>query len=110
MALACDFRVAAKSAKLGSATLRFGLLPDEGEQYLCAIDGTAKSMDFYQQTGLFDAEQAVGLGLVREVVDDADLESRAMAMATDIANGPQVAQRLLKRSVYNAADMILNNH
>ena len=43
---------------------------------------------------------------MHEVVDDADLESRAMAMATDIANGPQVAQRLLKRLVYNAADMI----
>ena len=55
---------------------------------------------------IVDAEQALDLGLVHEVVDDADLESRAMAMATDIANGPQVAQRLLKRSVYNAADMI----
>src|SRR6478735_11899085 len=30
LALACDFRVASTEAKLGSATLRFGLLPDEG--------------------------------------------------------------------------------
>jgi 2-(1,2-epoxy-1,2-dihydrophenyl)acetyl-CoA isomerase len=52
------------------------------------------------------ADQALELGLLHEVVDDHELESRAMEMATDIANGPQVAQRLLKRSIYNAADMI----
>lgn len=34
LALACDFRVAAEGARLGSATLRFGLLPDEGGHYL----------------------------------------------------------------------------
>ena len=107
LALACDFRVAAASAKLGSATLRFGLLPDEGGQYLCVqLMGVAKSMDFFINKRILSADQALELGLLREVVDDHELESRAMEMATDIANGPQVAQRLLKRSIYNAADMI----
>ena len=107
LALACDFRVAAASAKLGSATLRFGLLPDEGGQYLCVqLMGVAKSMDFFINKRILSADQALELGLLHEVVDDHELESRAMEMATDIANGPQVAQRLLKRSIYNAADMI----
>ena len=107
LALACDFRVAAASAKLGSATLRFGLLPDEGGQYLCVqLMGVAKSMDFFINKRILSANQALELGLLHEVVDDHELESRAMEMATDIANGPQVAQRLLKRSIYNAADMI----
>ena len=107
LALACDFRVAAASAKLGSATLRFGLLPDEGGQYLCVqLMGVAKSMDFFINKRILSADQALELGLLHEVVDDYELESRAMEMATDIANGPQVAQRLLKRSIYNAADMI----
>ena len=107
LALACDFRVAAASAKLGSATLRFGLLPDEGGQYLCVqLMGVAKSMDFFINKRILTADQALELGLLHEVVDDHELESRAMEMATDIANGPQVAQRLLKRSLYNAADMI----
>ena len=107
LALACDFRVAATSAKLGSATLRFGLLPDEGGQYLCVqLMGVAKSMDFFINKRILSADQALELGLLHEVVDDHELESRAMEMATDIANGPQVAQRLLKRSIYNAADMI----
>ena len=107
LALACDFRVAAVSAKLGSATLRFGLLPDEGGQYLCVqLMGVAKSMDFFINKRILSAEQALELGLLHEVVADNELESRVMEMATDIANGPQVAQRLLKRSIYNAADMI----
>ena len=107
LALACDFRVAAVSAKLGSATLRFGLLPDEGGQYLCVqLMGVAKSMDFFINKRILSAEQALELGLLHEVVADHDLESRVMEMATEIANGPQVAQRLLKRSIYNAADMI----
>ena len=106
MALACDFRVAAKSARLGSATLRFGLLPDEGGQYLCVqLMGVAKTMDFFINKRIVTAEEAEALGLVHEVVTDDELEERVMAMAADIAEGPQVAIRLLKRSVYNAADM-----
>jgi len=106
MALACDFRVAAKSARLGSATLRFGLLPDEGGQYLCVqLMGVAKTMDFFINKRIVTAEEAESLGLVHEVVTDDELEERVMAMVTDIAEGPQVAIRLLKRSVYNAADM-----
>lgn len=106
MALACDFRVAAKSARLGSATLRFGLLPDEGGQYLCVqLMGVAKTMDFFINKRIVTAEEAEALGLVHEVVTGDELEERVMAMATDIAEGPQVAIRLLKRSVYNAADM-----
>ena len=106
MALACDFRVAAKSARLGSATLRFGLLPDEGGQYLCVqLMGVAKTMDFFINKRIVTAEEAEALGLVHEVVTDDELEERVMAMATGIAEGPQVAIRLLKRSVYNAADM-----
>ena len=107
LALGCDFRGAAVWAKLGSATLRFGLLPDEGGQYLCVqLMGVAKSMDFFINKRILSAEQALELGLLHEVVADHELESRVMEMATDIANGPQVAQRLLKRSIYNAADMI----
>ena len=106
LALACDFRIAAESARLGSATLRFGLLPDEGGQYLCVqLMGVAKTMEFFIKKRIVDAAEAHALGLVHEVVPDAALETRTMDLATEIANGPQVAIRMLKRSVYNAADM-----
>lgn len=106
LALACDFRIAAQSARIGSATLRFGLLPDEGGQYLCVqLMGVAKTMDFFINKRIVGAAEALELGLLHEVVANDALEDRVMALATDIANGPQVATRMLKRSVYNAADM-----
>lgn len=106
LALACDFRIASTEARLGSATLRFGLLPDEGGQYLLVqLLGVAKTMDFLMRNRIVSAQEALELGLVHEVVPPDGLLNRAMDLARELANGPQVAMRLLKRAVYNAAEM-----
>lgn len=106
LALSCDFRIAADTARMGSATLRFGLLPDEGGQYLLVqAMGVAKTMDFLMRKKIVDAAEALELGLVHEVVSAAELEPAAMAFASELARGPQVSMRLLKRSVYNAAEL-----
>src|SRR3954449_8268745 len=61
-ALACDFRIAARSARLGSATLRFGLLPDEGGHWLLVQQlGVARSMDFLMRKRIVTAEEALQL-------------------------------------------------
>jgi 2-(1,2-epoxy-1,2-dihydrophenyl)acetyl-CoA isomerase len=105
-ALACDFRIAARSAQLGSATLRFGLLPDEGGQWLLVQHlGVARTMDFLMRKRIVDGQAAHELGLVHEVVDDDQLMLAAMELATELANGPQVAMRMLKRSINQAANM-----
>ena len=106
LALACDFRIAGESARMGSATLRFGLLPDEGGQYLLVqLLGVAKTMDFLMRKRIVSAAEAHELGLVHEVVPDLELAERALAFARELAEGPQVAMRMLKRSVYNAAEL-----
>ena len=106
LALACDFRIAARGARLGSATLRFGLLPDEGGQYLLVqLLGVAKTMDFLIRRRIVDADEALALGLVHEVVAKDELEAATMALAAELADGPQVSMRLLKRSIYNAAEL-----
>jgi 2-(1,2-epoxy-1,2-dihydrophenyl)acetyl-CoA isomerase len=108
LALACDFRIAARGARMGSATLRFGLLPDEGGQYLLVqLLGVAKTMDFLMRKRIIEADEALELGLVHEVVEPAELDARALELATELANGPQVSMRLLKRSIYNAAELSL---
>lgn len=105
LALACDFRIAAAGVRLGSATLRFGLLPDEGGQYLLVQHlGLARAMDFLMRKRIVTAEEALALGLVHEVVAPDELEGAAQALALELASGPQVAMRMLKRSVYSAAD------
>ena len=106
LALACDFKIAAESAKLGSATLRFGLLPDEGGQYLLMQHlGLAKTMDFIMRKRIVGAEEAMSLGLVNSVVPDSDLRAEAASLAEEFANGPQVAMRMMKRSIYQAAEL-----
>ncbi|MEQ8857103.1 MAG: enoyl-CoA hydratase/isomerase family protein [Pseudomonadales bacterium] len=109
LALSCDFRIAAAGARLGSATLRFGLLPDEGGQYLLVQHlGLARALDFLMRKRIVTAEEALELGLVHEVVPADSLEAAATALANELANGPQVSMRLLKRSLYNAAELTWN--
>jgi 2-(1,2-epoxy-1,2-dihydrophenyl)acetyl-CoA isomerase len=108
LALACDFRVASSDARLGSATLRFGLLPDEGGHALVVqLIGLAKAMDFFMRKRIVSAAEALELGLVHQVVPPDQLMPTAMDLARELAAGPQVAMRLLKRSLYNAADATL---
>ena len=106
LALACDFRIASQGVRMGSATLRFGLLPDEGGQYLLVqLLGVSRAMDFMMRKRIIEAEEALELGLVHEVVPSEQLEDATMELATEFAEGPQVSMRLLKRSIYNAAEM-----
>ncbi len=106
LALACDFRIAARGARMGSATLRFGLLPDEGGQYLLVQHmGVARTLDFLMRKRIVTADEALELGLVHEVAEPDHLRERTLELATELADGPQVSMRLLKRSVYNAAEL-----
>lgn len=106
LALACDFRIASEEARVGSATLRFGFLPDEGGQYLLVQHlGVAKTIDFLMRNRIVDAAEALELGLVHEVVAPDKLMECALELARELAEGPQVAMRLLKRSIYSAAEL-----
>ena len=104
LALACDFRIASSEAKLGSATLRFGYQPDEGGHYLLVQHlGVSRAMEFMMRKRIVPAEEALRLGLVNQVVEPADLMEQTRALARELHEGPQLAMRLLKRSIYNAA-------
>ena len=84
---------------------RFGLLPDEGGHYLLVQHlGVARTLDFLMRKRIVTAEEALELGLVTEVVAPEALDESAQRLAEELANGPQVSMRMLKRSVYNAAD------
>lgn len=106
LALSCDFRIASTEARLGSGTLRFALLPDEGGQYLLVQHmGLSRTMDFLMRKKIVPAQEAMSLGLVSEVVAADALMDVTEALAREMAEGPQVAMRLLKRTVYNAAEL-----
>lgn len=105
LALCCDFRIGSTAARLGSATLRFALLPDEGGHALLVQHlGLAGALDFVLRKRIVGAEEALALGLLNEVTAPENLMPAAMALAAELAEGPQVAMRMLKRSLYNAAE------
>jgi 2-(1,2-epoxy-1,2-dihydrophenyl)acetyl-CoA isomerase len=105
LALSCDFRIASSEARLGSGTLRFGLLPDEGGHFLLVqLLGVARAMDFLMRNRFVAGAEAFELGLVHEVAPPEQLMERTLVLARDLANGPQTAMRLLKRAIYTAAE------
>ena len=104
MALACDLRVAADSARFGTAFARVGYSGDFGGSYfLTQLVGTAKARELYFTADLLDAQQALALGLVNRVVPDSQLEEQTLALASRLARGPSVAYRYMKRN-FNAAE------
>ena len=110
LALACDFRIAAESARLGDTSLRFALIPDEGGAYFfprfLPMDRALK-MSLLSE--VYPARQALELGLVTEVVPDAELMTAARAFAGRLAEGPPIAIRITKRMMYRQRTMELDN-
>jgi len=104
LALACDLRVAADSARVGTAFARVGYSGDFGGSfYLTQLVGTAKARELYFTAEMLDAQQALALGLVNRVVPDARLEDETLALAGRLARGPRIAYAYMKRNL-NAAE------
>ena len=110
LALSCDFRIAAESAKLGDTSLKFALIPDEGGAYLFPrFLGLEKALKMSLLSEVYPARQAHELGLVTEVVPDAELMPRARQWAERLAAGPPIAIRITKRMMYKQLTMGLDN-
>jgi 2-(1,2-epoxy-1,2-dihydrophenyl)acetyl-CoA isomerase len=103
LALACDLRVAARSARFGTAFATVAFSGDLGGSWLLTrLVGTAKARELYFTADLFDAEKAMDLGLITKIVDDASLRSETMALAQRIARGPTIAYGYMKRNLHAA--------
>jgi len=110
LALSCDFRIAAESAKLGDTSLRFALIPDEGGAYLFPrFMGLERALKMSLFSEVYSAREAKDLGLVTEVVPDAELMTAARRWAGQLADGPPLAIRIAKRMMYKQLTMNLEN-
>jgi 2-(1,2-epoxy-1,2-dihydrophenyl)acetyl-CoA isomerase len=110
LALSCDFRIAAESARLGDTSLKFALIPDEGGAYLFPrFLGLEKALKMSLFSEVYPARQAKELGLVTEVVPDAELMTCARQWADRLAAGPPIAIRITKRMMYKQLTMSLDN-
>jgi 2-(1,2-epoxy-1,2-dihydrophenyl)acetyl-CoA isomerase len=104
LALACDLRIAGRSARMTTAFAKVGLSGDYGGTwFLTQLVGTAKARELYYLSEVLDAARIEALGLANRVVADAELAAETMALAERLANGPSVALRYMKRNL-NAAE------
>jgi 2-(1,2-epoxy-1,2-dihydrophenyl)acetyl-CoA isomerase len=103
LALAGDISIAAPSAYLQSAFVNLGLVPDTGATWLIARGaGRAKAMEMMLLGDRVQASEALNLGLITRVVDDAALLAEARAVALRLAKGPSVALGLIRKQVSSA--------
>ena len=110
LACACDFRLAAASAKLGDTSGKVGLLPDEGGAWLFPrLMGLDRALKMTLLSEIYDAATAAGLGLVTEVVADGLLEARTLEFAAALATRAPLAVRLSKTMMQRAGQIGLED-
>jgi 2-(1,2-epoxy-1,2-dihydrophenyl)acetyl-CoA isomerase len=106
LALACDLRFAAESARLVVAFVRIGLVPDAGLLYfLPRLVGPAKTLELSWTGDPVGAQEAYELGIVNKVLPDDQVLGHTQELAVRLARGPQKAIALIKRAVNQAHEL-----
>jgi enoyl-CoA hydratase/carnithine racemase len=106
IALSCDLRIAAESAFLSTGYARIGLSGDYGIAWLLShivTPGHARQLMLTSER--VTASRAYEIGLVNEVVPADELMAAAMAQASVLAKGPQVAYAYIKDNLDEALDI-----
>ena len=105
LALHADIIVAARNARFGQPEIRVGIMPGGGAtQRLIRTIGKYRAMKMMLTGEPVTAEDAFSMGMVSEVVADEDLETRAVALATQIASLPPLALHMIKEVALSGAD------
>ena len=103
LAMACDLRIAGRSARFGTGFAGVGYSGDFGGSWsLTRLVGTAKARELYFLGDVIDASAAASLGLVNRVVEDEALQRETTALARRIADGPRIAYGYMKRNLFAA--------
>jgi len=108
LALACDLRLAAKSAKFGSPEAKVSSSVTGGAMRLLPmLVGPAKAKELLFTSEYIDGEEAARIGLVNYVVDDDKLMDEAFALAEKIFPNSAFSIRLIKRGIDMAPEVSL---
>ncbi len=104
LAVRCDLRVCAASAKLGMPPAKLGLIYGHtGLERFIDVIGVAYTKQLFLTGRNLDAERAEHIGLVNEVVADAEVESIALALAGEIAANAPLSMKGNKRTIETLA-------
>ena len=108
-ALACDIVLAARSARFDQAFVRISLLPDlGGTWFLPHLVGDARARALAMLGTSLTAEETERMGMVWQVVDDAELMDEAGKLARRLASGPTLAYAAIKQAIHSSATNTLD--
>ena len=109
LALACDFRVAAQSARFAETYAKIGLAPGGGGAYfLPRLVGTGRALELLWTAEFIDADLALKIGLVNHVFPNDTMMDETRKIAKRIASMPPLSVRLIKRAVYQGLNADMN--
>lgn len=99
IALACDLRIAADTARFVVGFSGIGLVPDSGVSlFLPALIGLGRASEFTFSNQAITAQQALAWGLINRLVPASELHDQSMLWANGLAGGPVGAFALTKRA------------
>jgi 2-(1,2-epoxy-1,2-dihydrophenyl)acetyl-CoA isomerase len=108
LALACDLRIAATSARLITGWARFAFTGDYGGAwFLTRLIGPSRALELLATNASLTADEAHALGLVNRVVADSEFADTWMAWAAELASGPTAAIAGMKANVHDALELTL---
>ncbi len=108
LALWCDLRIATEGSTLGYPERRWGVpLIDGGTQRLPRIVGLGRALDLILTGRMIDAQEALGMGLLTEVVPAGAHLERALALAEGLARFPQSTMLADRRAAIEGLGMTL---
>ena len=104
LALACDFRIAAESIRMGAPFTPIGLAGCDMSAgwFLPRLVGLGTATDLMFTGRLVEADEALEIGLVHRVVPPEKFEAEVSALARQLAAGPPIAHRWTKRAIHRS--------
>ena len=105
LALACDFRIASADVELALPEVKIGMIPGSGgTQRLARMVGLGRAKDMVMRGRRIDAEEALAIGLVTQVVAPAELDSAVRSLVDELRALSPLALTLAKRVLNHAHD------
>jgi 2-(1,2-epoxy-1,2-dihydrophenyl)acetyl-CoA isomerase len=100
LALACDLRIASHDSSMTTSYVKVAMSGDLGASYfLTQLVGSAKARELLLLSDKIDATEALRIGLVNRIVHAGSLRAATMELAQQLAQGPAVAMRYIKRNL-----------
>jgi len=110
LALLCDFTLAVPEAKFGYTEVRIGFVPAIVSTFLLRQVGEKVARDLLLTGRIFDAEEALRIGLLNEIVPPGKLMDRARELATQLMESSPLSLAYTKRLLNDHAHAELDSH